>query len=83
MCHTILVNPQFVLVGSQPGGVGLDGLAIDEEGWGSGLVPHLQVEFVFASRHLKSFGLPELEFAIECQIELSLASDSDGLSLLK
>ena len=77
--NAILVNPQFVLVGDQPSGVSTDGFTLDVEGRGRGLVPHLQVQLVVALRHDKGLWHAKLQFAVECQIELTFSGNADGL----
>ena len=64
MRHAILVNPQLVLVSGKPCRVRLDGLAIDEERWRRGLIPHFQIQFMFTLRHEERLGLSELQLSV-------------------
>jgi hypothetical protein len=51
MSHAVLIDPELIFIGDEPGAVGLDGLAINKEGWGSGLIPDFQIQFVTALRN--------------------------------
>ena len=70
MGDTILVNPNLVFVGDLPGGVGHYGLSLNEQCGRSGLIPHLDTQFVLAlGNHLLGVGVAQL--AVDGEVELS------------
>ena len=81
MGHAILVDPQLVLVGSEPRRVAVDDFPVHEQCRRRSLVPYLDVQLVFASRDGKRLGHTKLQLAVECQIELTFGDNGDGLFL--
>ena len=78
----VLINPEFVLVGGEPGGVGVDGVTSDEEcGW-SGLIPNLDVQLVIAGRDGVLFSR-KLKLSVEGEVELAFGSDGNGLFMIE
>ena len=57
----------------------VDSFPIHEQGWGRGLVPHLQIQLMLAFRHDKGLGHAKLQFAVESQIKLTLGGNTDRL----
>ena len=82
MSDAVLINPEFVLVGGEPGGVGVDGVTSDEEGGWSGLIPNLDVQLVIAGRD-GVFLSRKLKLAVEGEVELAFGSDGDGLFMIE
>ena len=81
MCHSVFVNPYLILIGCQPCGVCLDGFSVNIQGWRRSLVPYLQIQFMLTFWYQKRLGHTKLQFPIKHQVELSLASNGDGLVL--
>ncbi len=82
MGDAILVNPEFVLVCGKPCGVGMDSVAVDEEGRRRGLVPDFNVELVFTGRD-GVFLNGELELTVYGEIVLAFSGDGDGFLVVE
>ena len=82
MGDAVLVNPKLVLVGGEPTGISMDGIAVDEEGWRRGLVPNLDVELVLASGDGVFFSR-KLEFAVDGEVELAFDSNGNRLPVVE
>ena len=79
MGYTVLVNPNFVLIGDEPCGVSVDGLARDEEGGWCGLVPDFDAQFVAAFRN--AVGVGWLQLTVDGEVILAFGFDTDDFIL--
>ena len=83
MCDTIFVNPNLVLMGDAPGGVGLDGLSLDEEGRRGGGIVDLDVDLVTTCWNQPFGGFTELQLAVEHEVVAALHIYVDGFGLFQ
>ena len=83
MRDPVFVNPDLVLMGDAPGGVGLDSFSLDEEGRRRGGIVDLDVDLVTACGNQPFGGFAELQLAIEHEVVAALHIDADGFGLFQ